>query len=234
MQIEDSSKASFYKNKIENTSNDLNAFLKQVGRTYLGKPLLESEFKIIINSLTEVLQISDEDEILDLGCANGLITNEIAKYAKFVTGFDINQDLLAVANKHHKKNNIDYMQNNIMDIDFTQYNAKKFYMLAIVQYFEYNMLRELLQKISNQKESFILFITEIPDQEKLLSFYDTKERRNFLFTELIEKKKSHIGNWWYKEHIIQICEDLGLAIEIKDPDPLLHTSHYRFDVLISK
>jgi len=234
MYFDDSSKASFYKNKIESTSNDLNGFLKQVGRTYLGKPMTESEFKIIINSIIEILHITNEDKILDLGCANGLITNEIAKYAKYVTGFDINQDLLTVANKHHKKNNIDYIQNNIMDIDFSQYDAKKFYMLAILQYFEYNMLRELLQKISDQKESFILLIAEIPDQEKLLSFYDTKERRKFLFTELIEKKNSHIGNWWYKEHIIQICEDLGLKIEVKEQNSLLHTSHYRFDVKISK
>ena len=234
MQIEDSSKANYWKNKVKGTSNDLNGFLKQVARTYLGEPISESEFKIIVNSIIKVLNITNKDEILDLGCANGLITNQIAKYANFVTGFDINQDLLTVANEHHKKDNIDYILSNVMDIDFTQYNAKKFYMLAVAQYLEYKMLRKLLQKISNQKESFILFITEIPDQEKLLSFYDTKERRNFLFTEIIENKKSHIGNWWYKEHIIQMCESLGLSIEIQDKKTDLDTSHYWFDVLISK
>ncbi len=234
MEIEDSSKASYYKNKVDNTSNDLSGFLTQVGRTYLGEPISESQFKIIVNLIIDTLDVTKKDVLLDLGCANGLISNEIAKYANFVTGFDINQDLLIVANKHHKKDNINYIMSNIMDIDFTQYNAKKFYMLAVVQYLEYKMLRKLLQKISDQKESFILFITDIPDQEKLLNFYNTKERRNFLFTEIIENEKSHIGNWWYKEHIIQMGESLDLTVDIIDQNPDSDTSYYRFDVLISK
>lgn len=234
MPVEDTSKASYYKNRLETTSNDFDGFLKQVGKTYLGEPILESEFKIIINSIIETLDVTKEDELLDLGCANGLLTNEVAKKAKSVTGFDLNQDLLTVANECHKRDNINYILSDIKDIDFHQYSAKKLYMFGVVQYFEHKMLRELLQKMLDQMGSFTLFIGDMLDQEKKLNFYHTKERKKFLFTELIENKKNHLGYWWYRKHIVQLCEDLGLKIEIKDHDPLLCTSHYRFDVLISK
>ncbi len=234
MQVEDTSKASYYKNRVDSTSNDFNGFLQQVGRTYLGEPISESEFKIIVNLIIETLDVAKEDVLLDLGCANGLLTNEVAKYAKFVTGFDINQDLLSVANENHKRNNINYILSDIMDIDFRKYNAKKLYMFAVVQYLEHKMLKELLQKMSNQMESFTLFIGDMLDQEKKLNFYHTKERKKFLFTELIENKKYHLGYWWHREHIVQLCEDLDLNVEIKDQNPDFQTSKYRFDVLISK
>jgi len=234
MKMTDSTKVGNYKNELKSTSNDFNNFLIQVGKTYLGKTITEREFKLIIISIIEALNIGDKNEVLDLGCGNGLITNEIAEYAKDIIGFDLNEDMLTVANKHHKKDNIEYVLSNIMDIDFTQYNAEKFYMYEVLQNLEYNMLRKLLQKISNQKESFTLFLASIPDQERILSFYHTQERKKYLFKELLEKNQSHFGNWWYKEHIMQICEDLDLSLKIKDQDPALHTSHYRFDVLIFK
>ncbi len=234
MEIEDSTKASYYKNRIKNTSNDLNSFLEQVGRTYLGKAISESEFKITSDTIVEMLCITNEDEIFDLGCANGLITYKVAKYAKNVTGFDLNEDLLTIAIKNHRRYNINYKHSDIMDIDFTKYSARKFYMHAVLQYFEYKMLRILLQKMLKLNGSFILYIADIPDQEKLLSFYDTRDRRDFLFRELIENKKSHLGNWWYKEHIIHICETLNLSVDIKDQNPNLQTAYYRFDAVIYK
>ncbi len=234
MDIENTANSNFYKKNIRNTSNDFSSFLIQVGKTYLGKPITKDEYKNIIKIIVNNLSINNKDDILDLGCGNGLMTNDIAKYAKHVTGFDLNEDLLTIAIENHQRDNIDYLQSNIMDIDFTQYSATKFYMYGVIQNIEYKILREFLQNILNTKKSFTLFIADIPDQARILNFYHTKERRDFLFKELIENKKSHLGNWWYKEHIIQICEDLDLAIEIRDQNPLLHTSHYRFDLVIKK
>jgi len=234
MKIEDSSKDDYYNNKVQNTSDNLSGFMEQVGKTYMGEVIPKSEFKILIHSIIDALSITKKDLLLDLGCANGLISYEISKYAKEVVGFDINQELLKVANKNHKSENILYIQKNILDIDFNQYKASKYYMYAILQYINYKDFREMLQQIKKQKKSFQLFIGDIPDQEKQLDFYHTKERQKYLFNELIENKKVHLGFWWYKQHIIQICEDLSLNVKIIDQPSSLITSHYRFDVIISK
>ncbi len=234
MQVENTSKASYYKKRVDSTSNDFGGFLTQVGKTYLGKTIPESEFKIIISSIIKALDITNEDQVLDLGCANGLITYEISKYAKNVIGFDINKDLLRIANNNHKTENITYIQEDILNILFSQYEGSKFYMYMVLQYMEYSKFIEMLQKMSQEKKSFQLFIGDIPDQEKQLDFYHTKERRQYLFKELIENKKTHLGFWWYRQHILQICEDLSLSAEIIEQHPSLITSHYRFVVIITK
>jgi hypothetical protein len=43
-----------------------------------------------------------------------------------------------------------------------------------------------------------------------------------------------IGTWWDKGFIRRICEQLDLLCEFKEQRKELHTSHYRFDVLISR
>jgi len=234
MLVLDKEDGSWYTDKVSSTDNSFEGFLTQVGKTYLGKTITEGEYKNIIKTIIDNLNINSKDNILDLGCGNGLMTNDIAKNAKHVTGFDLNEDLLAVALENHLSTNIDYILSDIVDIDFRQFRAVKFYMCEVIQSLEHKTFRALLQKMSSQKESFIFFVAGIPDQEKIFKFYHTPKRKDFLFKELIENKKVHLGYWWYKEHIIQICEDLGLEIEIKDQDPLLHTSHYRFDAVIEK
>lgn len=234
MDIENTLEPDYFKKKVENTSDSFSDFLIQVGKTYLGQPISEKEFKIIVDTIIETLDIDKADVVMDLGCGNGLMTKEVAKKSDYIFAFDLSEELLSVASKYHRQPNIEYIQKNILDIDYAQYNVTKLYMYGVIQNLEHKSIRELLEKISSNKDTFILYIADIPDQEKILDFYHTTERRDFLFRSLIENKKSHLGTWWYQEHLKHICDDLGLSIEIKNQNPLLHTAHYRFDVVISK
>jgi len=224
----------YYQKTVSENDNNLNGFLKQVGKTFLGEPINEIIFHKIIESILENLNINADDEIIDLGCANGLITSNIANTAKHVYGYDLSSDLIQIAQKFHQKQNITYQTKNILNIDFNKSNIKKMYMYEVLQHFEYKMLRELLTKLVIELNNFSFFIGSIPDQEKLFNFYNTKERKQFLFRELLENKKSHLGNWWYQEQLLLLCEELGLEATILEQDNLLHTAHYRFDILIEK
>jgi SAM-dependent methyltransferase len=234
MLVEDSSKGDYYTKRVINGDTSIESFFNQVGKTYLGKPIKRKEFDILVQNILKSLNIAKIDEVLDLGSGNGLITYRISEYAHNIIGFDINKELLGVADKNHKKNNIEYIKQNILDIDFSKYKGNKLYMYAVLQYIDYKDFRRLLQKLVRQKINFDLFIGDIPDIEKQLNFYHTPERKKYLFTELIENKKIHLGYWWYRDHILQISKDLDLDIEILDQDPMLSTSHYRFDVMITK
>lgn len=224
----------YYHKTVSENNNNLDGFLKQVGKTFLGEPINEDIFNKIVKSIKNNLDINTHDEIIDSGCANGLITDNIASYAKHVYGYDLSSDLIQVAQKFHKKENITYQVKNISKIDFDKLNVCKIYMYEVLQHFEYEMLRELLNKLIRELDNFSFFIGSIPDKEKMLIFYDTNERKQFLFNELLENKKSHLGNWWYQEHILLLCEELGLEATIIQQDKELHTAHYRFDVLIEK
>lgn len=226
---------SYYHNCVRtNKTSNFDDLLKQVGKTFLGETINQEVFDKIICSIQESLQISKYDEIIDLGCANGLITSKISKYCKNIFAYDLSDDLIKVAKQYNKKENILYFHRNILDINFTLLKFNKIYMYEVLQHIEYGQFRHLLHELFQNVSEFKFLIGSIPDAEKLFEFYNTKERKKYYFNEVLEKNKFHIGTWWYKEHILMICEELGLKATIIDQDEKLHTAHYRFDVLIEK
>ena len=232
--IENENIKKYYHKTVLESNGDFENFLKQVGKTVSGNTVDKDVFFKIVESVNNALNINCNDRVIDLGCANGLITKSVARNSKHVFGFDLSVDLIQVAKKFHKKENITYGVKNALDVNFSKLNIEKIYMYEVLQHFEYKMLRKLLIKLIKEMDSFILFIGSIPDKDKVLNFYDTDERKSFLFNEILENRKDHLGNWWYKEHILFLAQELGLVASIVHQDKVLHTAHYRFDVILEK
>ena len=58
--------------------------------------------------------------VLDLGCGNGSVTLEVAKYVKHVTAVDISEEMLKLVQKNAARDgisNIEYIQSSIEDIE---------------------------------------------------------------------------------------------------------------------
>lgn len=225
----------YYKKNVNdynsNTEYDL---LKQVGKTYLGVPIKPKILKIIINTIIRNLDISKKDNIIDLGCANGLLSEHISKVSNTIYGFDISSDLINIAIKNSTSNNIKYIYSDILKINFCDYLSDKIYMYEVLQHLKPNNLISLLSKIIREKKTFKLFIGSIPDTEKLFNFYNTNERKKYYLNDILNKNSFHIGSWWYRDQLSYICEDLDLDCKIIEQNKSLHTSHYRFDCLIKK
>ena len=232
--IENENIKKYYHRAVLESDDSFDNFLKQVGKTVSGNTIDKDIFFKIVESIRKALNINFNDRVIDLGCANGLITKSISRSSRYTFGFDLSDDLIQVAKKFHKKENITYEMQNVLDVNFSKLNIKKIYMYEVLQHFEYKMLRELLIKLIKEMDSFILFIGSIPDKDKILNFYDTDKRKSFFFNEVLENGKDHLGNWWHKEHILLICRELGLKATIIEQDSKLHTAHYRFDVTVEK
>lgn len=225
----------YYKESVKrNRSSDKEDLLNQVGKTYLGKPINNSQLGLTFNSIKENLNLNKEDVVIDLGCGNGLLSNKIAHFVKYVYGFDFTPDMINVALRCKKEKNVNYIKKDILKIDFSKYKANKITMYEVLQYFDVTMFRELLNKLNSSYESFELFVAGIPDARKIFYFYNTKERRKYYYFEVLEKGNLHIGNWWYKEQIRILCKEFGLSVSIIKQNKKIHTAHYRFDVLIEK
>ena len=67
--------------------------------------------------LLKEMKISDDDTVLDIGCAEGTITRKIAKKAKAVTGIDKSELMLEELNKNAKDENITNINTIQMDIN---------------------------------------------------------------------------------------------------------------------
>lgn len=206
-------------------------FLKQVGKTVDGKVIDAKQFQMIIHSIKAALQLNETDIVLDFGCANGLITKIVAGYCKNITGCDLSPDLIAVAEKFHSAENIEYRVCNTLDIAFSDFT--KIYLYEVLQHLEYNSFGRLLDKWADGPADQTLFLGSVPDAGKKFSFYDSYEKRRYYYS-LLEEGEDHLGTWWYREQIEIMCGERNLEAEIIDQDPLLHTAKYRFDVLVRR
>lgn len=52
--------------------------------------------------------VGPNDRVLDIGCGNGSLAKDVAKYAKSVTGIDIDEQLIAKAKRKNPAPNLEY------------------------------------------------------------------------------------------------------------------------------
>lgn len=213
-------------------------FYRQVGKTKNGKPISHKQFQRLITQIIEQLEIGKQDTVLDLCCGNGLITFNTAKYCDYIVGIDYSDRLIKIALKFHKSDNIKYINSSILDITSEKISIKKpftkVYMYEALQHFEVEELGKILTVIKNVSVPNVkIFFGSIPDLHKIWKFYDTKKRR-VEYKKRIAEDSEAIGTWWNSQAIFDTAKAIGLNCAPVLQDRILHTAHYRFDVLMTQ
>jgi len=214
--------------------NDDNDLLYQIGATVNGKPITKLQHSEIVNSITTGLELNPKDNVLDLCCGNGIITNDISRIVNKVIGIDGSESYIANARKIKNNHNIIYRCDDVLN--FRKYivgeNINKVLFYASLAYFS---KEELINIILNLKQENIemVYMGSILDKNKKFKFFNTFKRKiHYLFNYLILRNDLGLGNWWSKREIIKIAAAQGFKIDILDQNPILHTAHYRFDALL--
>jgi SAM-dependent methyltransferase len=213
-------------------------FLKQVAKTVQGEPITSVQFDRIILDAIQKLELTDNDDVLDLCCGNGLITSAIAEKCNSIVGVDFSEPLIEIAREYHSLNNTKYLNLSVLDISFENLRISrrftKIYMYEGLQYFHEDQLSDLMQTLlALSNESVVMLFGGVPDKNKIWDFYDTPERQREYEARKAQGMEA-IGTWWEKSFIGQICNDYRLHCEFLPQYELSHTAHYRFDVRIKK
>lgn len=216
---------------------DRTDFLRQVGKTFEGKPITQNTIDVIVSNIQRQLKLTSGDVMLDLCCGNGLLTKEIGKYCKSIFSLDYSNQLIQIAQKYHAASNIAYCNASVLEIESEVSNGQRFnkvYMYEALQHFTSEEFVTLLHKLTPLlDQNAILFFASVPDEERLWNFYNTPELKQYYFE---QKSKGNLllGTWWKKQNILQIARDLGFECEIQYQQENLYTAHYRFDFLLKK
>lgn len=213
---------------------DDNDLLFQVGTTVEGKPISKLQHVEIINSITKRLKLNQKDNLLDLCCGNGIITNDISGFVNKIIGIDGSESYINNARKFKNNHNIKYHCDDV--INFKKYivgeKINKVLFYASLAYFSKNELIKILLNSKNNNIEMI-YIGSILDKDKKYKFFNTFKRSiHYLFNYLILRNDLGLGNWWSKKEIAKIATEQGFKVEIIEQNPILHTAHYRFDVLL--
>ena len=76
-----------------------------------------------------------------------------------------------------------------------------------------------------------IFIGDIPNHQKVWSYYNTLAKRFFYITSKF-RGKNRMGKFWKKEELDSICKSLKVKGNFIKQDDDLPYSEYRFDYLI--
>ncbi|MBU2260233.1 class I SAM-dependent methyltransferase, partial [Patescibacteria group bacterium] len=206
----------------------------QVLRTSNKKPIDPKQWKFTLREIQRHLSIQDDDDVLDLCCGNGLLSQEIAPKCKSVTSVDVASDLVAkIDTKKHK--NISTHVKDIRELSFANNSFSKIVLYAGIQYLTYRESVLLFESANKWLRSGgIMFIGDIPDLEKKWSFYNNADRERAYF-DAVKNDKAIVGTWFTKQFLINLANysNYKIAKVIEQHKDMIY-SHFRFDIQIEK
>ncbi len=219
---------------IENTTKQ--DFLYQVGKTINGNPINEEIFLLIRDSIISGLNLSRDDYLIDLCCGNGVLTKELAPYVNSVTAIDFSKMFIDIATEHNQHDNIVYINDDVRR--FPKYvqplgKTTKILIYDALASFSKSDFNELIRIIRHFSDHMFLYIGAVLNNSNKFKFYNTFSRKLFYFYNIkLIGFDNGIGRWWRKEEINMIFKYPNEKVLFLEQDQKIHTSHYRFDILI--
>jgi ubiquinone/menaquinone biosynthesis C-methylase UbiE len=205
-----------------------------------GRRISRKQFQIIVDDIRTKLELEARDKVVDVGCGNGLILSEIAQTCSRAVGVDFSDTLAAIAVKQHNTSSMDCAKAEATRLPFRDSWFDKGICYAVLQYLDLAATREVMGELSRVcKPGAIILLGDIPDRHRMRKYSSYRK-------DLIERASRCVGkvtgrpsyggrSWtWFRARELQgIIRGLGLAAQIRNQDPTLPYSHYRFDVIIS-
>lgn len=219
-----------------NNEQDL---LYQVGKTVSSEPIDDNQVNIIVNNIIRELQITAEDNVIDLCCGNGLLTKYIATNAGFVLGIDFSAKMIKNANYYNTGDNIEYLQHDVKKINeltniIKSKQINKVIISDALAYFsaqEFSAILESLNQMLVSNHSILL--GNVLFHEKRWKFYNSFKRKlNYFIKHKILGKTTVLGKWWQYNELKCIFNRFNYKMKIINQDSKLYSAHYRIDILL--
>ncbi len=202
----------------------------QVLRTFNKQPVTPERWRFTLADLEGKLPVGPDDDLLDLGCGNGLLTEHFASRCRSVTSVDVSGGLLERLERRALPN-VRTLHCDMRRVAFADASFSRVLMYASIQYLAESETVMLFRALSRWlRPSGLLFVGDVPDRDRLWSFYDTAERRSLYFTNLVADRDV-VGTWYQGEWLRRLAADAGFAEAevIPQPKELIY-SHFRFDL----
>lgn len=226
-----------YGKKQAQTEDDL---YLQVGQTVNRRPVEREIFHKTIEQISEDLQLSKNDILVDFCCGNGLFTYEFKDKVSQIIGVDFSPTILEAANLFKSSPNIIYCLGGVNEFmgkfraSFPGLVPNKYLMNDSLAYFTRDELREMLRHITEVSRDFIFLAKGVPSDALKWNYYDTEERKQRYYNYPLNGDYTNdgVGKWWDPNEIKELCSELHIGCVIRDQQ--LPLSNYRMDVIISR
>lgn len=212
-----------------------NDFWGQVKRTVHGQSVSEEQIGMIVAAISDTLQFSATDTLLDLGCGNGALSQRLFDRLQGFLGVDFSDYLISVAREHFESLPNFRFQNadvaNYVDSEKQPEQFTKALCYGCFSYFDKpksaHVLEALKSKFFNVSK---IFIGNLPDKDRVGRFF----RENPPDSSELENHDSKIGIWRTKEEFNHLARSTGWHCHFLEMPEAFYAAHYRYDVLLER
>lgn len=208
--------------------------LAQVAKTVGGVSISSLQFDALIDDICNHLDLQQTDHLLDICCGNGLVTSQCSNRCKHTLGVDFSLPLIERVAPQFVRPNLEFIYGDLRSLppEVLRFSANKILIYEALQFFTPAQAELFLRPIaSSSLKSAAICLGSVPRAEHLWDFYNTPERKR----DYEKRKQSNsdaVGHWWSESELVQLAESTGYKIDIRSQNPILHTAHYRSDVLL--
>ncbi len=142
--------------------------------------------KVRVKYIQEMLMQNDlyNEEILDIGCGGGILSERFAKLGYRVTGIDASEKTIEIAKAHAEKHNLDISYYNLFPEDYLAQNPSKKFKIIFAM--------EIIEHVNNPA-LFIDIIMQLLDEGGVIFF--STINRNLKSLILAKYAAEYILNW---------------------------------------
>lgn len=204
---------------------------RQVQRTEGGRPQSAQELREIASYVGEVLEIGSDHRVLDLCCGNGWLSSSLAARCRSLVGVDFTPRLMTAFARAAPQNCYGVI-GDAGTIEFPPVTFDRCLLAAALQHFDHREVIELFTRLARWlRPDGIWLITDVPDLDRMWTFFDSDERERAHFDRLREGRPV-LGEWFQKDWIERLGRYTGFReIRVLDQPSRFTYSRYRFDVV---
>jgi SAM-dependent methyltransferase len=218
--------------------------INQVGWSVQNEPLDKKLILEIVDKISNKLELSGNDRVLDLCCGNGLLTFELVSKVYSITGIDFSKAYIDNAIKYKQHPNISYHLGSVTNykdllsssrISDLKSGNLKILMSNSLGYFDKESLVSLLSNLDNSFDHFKFYLTGIPNyEEHKIVFPKLKDQIIFQLKDRLLQKTKGIGHFWKERELAAIVNKFGFLSEFDFDFKIIPGQSYRFNMLIVK
>ena len=204
----------------------------QVLRTLNRKPIDDEKWQYTLGVIEEVINPGPNDDILDLCCGNGLVARKLLESARSVTAVDVSDCLVKSIGE---VKGITPIISDIRTVQFEPETFHKIVFYAGLQYFSDREVIAIFERVFLWlRTEGLFYIGDIPDVERIWTFYNDREREGAYF-DSIKFGKPIIGTWFDRKFLQKLSNYVGFSqCRTLTQDKELIYSSYRFDMIMKK
>ncbi|WGW06056.1 class I SAM-dependent methyltransferase [Tropicibacter oceani] len=207
----------------------------QVGHTEQGRPISSEQFAVMLDSLGQVLQLGPGSSLLDLCCGNGVFTRQLAAGVQRAVGVDFSPAMIAVARAECAAPNLTYQVVDVKRIPPQLAGQGKFdriLMNAALQHFSLAEFRTLLTRLLQiSTPDRVIVFAFVPNAARRTEF-DRRLKPGLALRLRRLFRRDLVTHWYHQDDVRRICDELGLRVRFRDPDPAIAGAWYRHDIVI--